>query len=257
MDFLKSLHEYLTGEGWFVTGITIMIILDLMGRVLIKKEWREIDVKEGLTSIVIGLIYLFVGITLAAFLTEPIYSIALEYRLWSFPNVWWASVLAVLLAEFTYYWGHRWLHEVRLFWCIHMVHNSARDLSVATALKMPMLEPLFMSLTFIWTLPYLGFSNVDALVTSGFFLLFDAFHHTTVIPKLGKWDKYIPFVTPAQHRVHHGSDLKYLDKNYGGLLIIWDWVFGTFLDEEEEPTFDMTKNIDSYNSIYLQTVGFQ
>lgn len=255
-NIFQQAYEYLTGEGWFVSAIALLIFLDFVGRV-IKGEYGKIDHKEAISSFAIGILYLGVGVSVAGIVSKPIENFAYEYRLWDLPNVWWTSVLALIVAEFTYYWGHRWLHTVRLFWCIHMVHHSAKDLSVATAVKMPVLEPLFMALGFVWFLPFFGFSTVDALFAAGFNFVFGAFHHTTVVPKLGSLDKFIPFVTPAQHRVHHGCDLKYLDTNYGGVLIIWDWVFGTFQDEEEEPTYGLTKNIDSYNPIYLQTVGFQ
>lgn len=257
MQLLTSIYEYFTGDGWFIAVIGFLIFLDFLGRVFIKKEFSKIDFKEGIASGVIGIIYITIGTGMAGLVAEPMSAFAHEHRLWTVPNVWLASLMALLLGELTYYWGHRWLHEVRLFWCIHQVHHSAKDLSVATAIKMPVLEPLFMALVFSWFLAFFGFNSVDGLLSGGFFLIFGAFHHTTVIPKLGKLDKFIPFVTPAQHRVHHGSDLKNLDKNYGGLLIVWDWIFGTFQDEEEEPTYGLTKNIDSYNPIYLQTVGFQ
>ena len=166
-------------------------------------------------------------------------------------------MLAVLLAELLYYWQHRLLHEVRVLWCIHHVHHSAKDLSIATALRMPVLEPFAPAFLFAWIGPWLGFSTVDSLLGAGFNFLFGAFHHTTVFPKLGRLDKFIPFVTPAQHRVHHGSNLKYIDRNYGGTLIVWDWVFGTFVDEEEEPTYGLTKDIDTYNPWTIHTIAFR
>lgn len=257
MEILNRIFEYLIGDGWFITGIAILIFLDFLGRVFIKKEFDKIDFKEGFSSGVIGVLYITVGVGMAGLVSDPMSHFAHEHRLWTVPEVWWAPFLAFLLGDLTYYWGHRWLHTVRLFGCIHLVHHSAKDLSVATAIKMPVWEPLFFALAFSWFLSFLGFEGITPALGAGFGFLFGAFHHTTVIPKLGRLDKYIPFVTPAQHRVHHGSDLKYLDRNYGGVLIIWDWIFGTFQDEEEEPTYGLTKNIDSYDPLYLHTVGFK
>ncbi len=233
-----------------------MITVEFLLR-LARGEGDRVDHREAWSSIFTGILYFALGVSLATIVLAPLHRLGFEYRLWDLPNTWWTAVLAVMLAELLYYWQHRLLHEIRLLWCIHHVHHSAKDLSIATALRMPILEPFAPAFLFVWIGPFLGFSTVDTLLAAGFNLLFGAFHHTTVVPKLGALDRFIPFVTPSHHRVHHGKDLKYLDSNYGGTLIVWDWVFGTFVEEQEEPTYGLTKDIDTYNPWTIHTIAFR
>lgn len=252
----QVLHYFTEGDGWFIPLIALMILVELAIRVF-RGQGDRVDHKEGWSSIVTDIAYFAIGVSLAAVVLAPIHQLGFKYRLWDLPNTWWTAALAVLLAELLYYWQHRLLQEVRLLWCIHHVHHSARDLSIATALRMPVLEPFAPAFIFVWIGPWLGFSTVDSLLGAGFNFLFGAFHHTTVFPRLGALDKFIPFDTPAQHRVHHGSDLNYVDRNYGGTLIVWDWLFNTFVDEQEEPTYGLTKDIDTYNPWTIHTIAFR
>jgi sterol desaturase/sphingolipid hydroxylase (fatty acid hydroxylase superfamily) len=160
---------------------------------------------------------------------------------------WWAWLLLFVLDDFSYYWFHRMNHEVRLFWAGHVNHHSSQYLNFATALRQGVGERLHKYLFWLW-LPLLGFDPLMILTMIGINLFYQFWIHTPAIGKLHPIVEAI-FNTPSHHRVHHGSNTRYLDRNHGGVLIIWDRLFGTFAAESDaEPvTYGLTDNIESNN----------
>lgn len=160
---------------------------------------------------------------------------------------WWYWVALFLLVDFAYYWAHRMSHEINLFWGGHVVHHQSEDYNLSVALRQSSLQVVW---TFGFNLPIalLGFETLDFALIAAFNTLYQFWIHTETIGKLG-WLEYI-FNTPSHHRVHHGRDPKYIDKNHAGSLIIWDKMFGTFQAEEEKPTYGITKPINSWNAAY-------
>ena len=154
-----------------------------------------------------------------------------------------------LLVDLAYYWGHRMSHEVNLFWGGHVVHHQSEEYNLSVALRQSSLQTVW---TFAFNLPIalLGFDPVHFILISAFNTLYQFWIHTETIHKLPGPIEYI-FNTPSHHRVHHGSDLKYLDKNHAGILIIWDRLFSSFQPEEERPVYGLTKNIESYNPVVI------
>ena len=166
---------------------------------------------------------------------------------------WWAWVLLFFLDDFSYYWFHRMNHEVRLFWAGHVSHHSSEYLNFGTALRQGVGERLHKFLFWLW-LPLLGFDALMILTMIGLNLFYQFWVHAELVDKMPKWFEAI-FNTPSHHRVHHASNIQYLDCNHAGVLIIWDKWFGTFAEETkiEKPVYGLTENINSYNPAYVAT----
>ena len=165
---------------------------------------------------------------------------------WMMDISWTTALLALLAADFAYYWEHRIAHRVRILWTQHAVHHSSRDYNIITAIRFGPLESVWsllahMPLLLIGFPPELIFFGIIVV------LAYQTWLHTELVGKLGRLEWVLN--TPSHHRVHHECDQKYLDKNYAGILIIWDRMFGSFQEEEETPTYGLTTNFNSKNPI--------
>ena len=161
---------------------------------------------------------------------------------------WWSWVLAVIAADLTYYWMHRWEHEIRFFWAYHSVHHSSTEFNLTTGLRLAWIEGLIEWVFFV-PMIFLGFSVVQTIIALAVVVMYQTWIHTEKIGKLGWADRI--FNTPSVHRVHHGSNRQYLDKNYGGILILWDRVFGTYQAEEEKVNYGLTYPLGTSNPIMI------
>jgi alkylglycerol monooxygenase len=152
-----------------------------------------------------------------------------------------------LLVDLAYYWAHRMSHEINLFWGGHVVHHQSEEYNLSVALRQSSFQVVW---TFAFSLPLavLGFRTLDFALISALTTLYQFWIHTETINTLG-WFEYI-FNTPSHHRVHHGRNPQYIDKNHAGTLIIWDKLFGTFRKEEERPTYGITKPVQSWNPLW-------
>lgn len=163
-------------------------------------------------------------------------------------------IVAFLVADFTYYWMHRIEHEHRILWANHSVHHSSEDFNLTVSMRLCLIEN---AIEWIFLIPMvlIGFMPFQALICLLLVAQYQVWIHTERIVKLGWLDEV--FNTPSVHRVHHGSNSKYLDKNYGGVLMIWDKLFGTFQREEEKVIYGLTKNINSNNPITINFVEYK
>ncbi len=159
--------------------------------------------------------------------------------------IYWVALF--FLVDFAYYWGHRMSHQVNLFWGGHVVHHQSEEYNLSVALRQSSFQTVW---TFAFNLPIalLGFHTLDFVLISAINLLYQFWIHTETINKLGFLEYFLN--TPSHHRVHHGRNPKYIDKNHAGTLIIWDKMFGTFQAEEERPTYGITKPINSWNAVW-------
>jgi sterol desaturase/sphingolipid hydroxylase (fatty acid hydroxylase superfamily) len=166
---------------------------------------------------------------------------------WSPAAKWGAALLCFVGVDFCFYWHHRFGHEFAAGWATHVVHHQSEDFNLIVALRQSAIEH---HLTFFFYLPlaYLGIPVSWYVAMFAFNLIWQFWCHTRLVDKLGPLEWI--FVTPSHHRVHHGRNLQYLDKNYGGTLIIWDRIFGTFEPEKEEVVFGITKPIRSWNPLW-------
>jgi sterol desaturase/sphingolipid hydroxylase (fatty acid hydroxylase superfamily) len=155
-----------------------------------------------------------------------------------------ALVAAVLGWDFIYYWNHRFMHESRYMWAIHVVHHSSERYNLSTALRQPVADSLG---TFVpyGLLALLGLHPDLIAQARGINLLYQYWFHTDTIRTLGPFEKV--FNTPSHHRVHHGSNRQYIDRNHGSILITWDRLFGTFEPEGEPVVYGLTKNLNTFN----------
>ncbi len=155
-----------------------------------------------------------------------------------------AWLAAIVGWDFIYYWNHRMMHEVRGMWAIHVVHHSSERYNLSTALRQPVADALGVWVPYGW-LARVGIRPKLVAQARGINLLYQYWIHTDAIRSIGKAEEVLN--TPSHHRVHHGSNQRYLDRNHGSILIIWDRLFGTFQREEEPVVYGLTKNIDTYD----------
>ena len=198
------------------------------------------NISCGITSQLSGLFLTFLGIGVYTILFE-------KFAFFTLQPTWYYWLVLFLLVDLAYYWGHRMSHEVNLFWGGHVVHHQSEEYNLSVALRQSSLQTVW---TFAFNLPIalLGFDPLHFVLVSAFNTLYQFWIHTETIGKMG-WLEYI-FNTPSHHRVHHGRNPKYIDKNHAGSLIIWDKMFGTFQPEEEKPTYGITKPINSWNPVF-------
>jgi sterol desaturase/sphingolipid hydroxylase (fatty acid hydroxylase superfamily) len=204
------------------------------------------DLDVGIASQVVDVFLKVIG--LAAY--QAVY----EHRLITFPEgsplPW---IIGLIGIDFVYYWWHRASHVVNLLWAVHSVHHQSEDLNLAVALRQPAFEALTI-IPFHVPLALLGVSPAVYVSSYAIDLIYQFWIHTELTKKLGWLEKVLN--TPSAHRVHHGINAKYLDKNYGGILVIWDRIFGTYQPEEELPVYGVTHPLTSYNPIWANLAPF-
>ena len=171
----------------------------------------------------------FLTISLAA----PIIGFAYRHRLFTIPLDTTAAVVVLVIGQdFCYYWFHRASHRIRWFWATHAIHHSSNELNLGASFRFGWTGRLTGSSVFYVPMIWLGFAPGPVFIALGFNLLYQFWIHTEWIPKLG-WLEYV-LNTPSHHRVHHASNAEYLDRNYGGILIVWDRLFGSFVSERDD-----------------------
>lgn len=168
--------------------------------------------------------------------------------MFSWDNSWIVILICIILFDFIYYWAHRWGHEINFFWGAHIVHHQSEEYNLSVALRQSWFHNLIAFPLFL-PLALLGFSTMIVGGVAVFITLYQYWIHTQAIGKLPAWIEFI-FNTPSHHRVHHGVNPKYIDKNHGAFLIIWDRLFGTFQEEEEPPCYGITTRFPSMNPVW-------
>jgi alkylglycerol monooxygenase len=165
------------------------------------------------------------------------------------PMNWFTYLLLFLGVDFIFYWVHRWGHHINIMWAAHSPHHSAEEMNFFVALRASVTQRLF-SFFFFFPLTIIGFKPTDIYMITGIHLFQAFLHHTELIKKLW-WGIEAIFTTPSHHRVHHGVNFRYLDKNFGEFLIIWDKIFGTFEEESEKVIYGMYSHPQSWNPINI------
>lgn len=155
-----------------------------------------------------------------------------------------ALACAILGWDFIYYWNHRFMHESRYMWALHVVHHSSEHYNLSTALRQPVAEALGTSIPY-GALCLFGITPEMVATARGVNLLYQYWIHTETIRTVGPPEAVLN--TPSHHRVHHGSNSQYIDRNHGSILIVWDRLFGTFEAEDQRVIYGLTKNINTFN----------
>ncbi|UYH54423.1 sterol desaturase family protein [Qipengyuania sp. SS22] len=205
----------------------------------------------GLGSTVSGL--LFGGLFFALFLW------LWEFRLFDVPWTWWAFTLCFVLDDLKYYWVHRFGHRIRWFWASHVNHHSSQHYNLSTALRQTWTGFLTLGFVFAFPLVLLGFHPMMIAICGGFNLIYQFWIHTEAIDRMPRWFEAV-MNTPSHHRVHHATNPRYLDRNYAGVFIVWDKMFGTFEPEVEgeKIRYGIVKQLGSFNllwSVFHEWVG--
>ena len=205
--------------------------------------------KDSFASLAMGLGFLGIEIFLKLL---PFAGLAwlYQFRLFDIPVVWWSWLLLLFAEDFCYYWFHRLSHEVRFLWAAHVNHHSSTHYNLTTALRQSWTTP-FTGFIFWAPLPLLGFPVEMILIQKSISLLYQYWLHTELIGDLD-WFETV-FNTPSHHRVHHGRNPIYLDRNHAGIFIIWDKLFGTFEPEGEPVDYGLTKNIHTFYPVRIAT----
>lgn len=215
-----------------------------------KENKHLYETKDTFTSLGLG-----IGNVLTGFITKALifwlFTFLYEHRFFTLDaSRWYYWALLFFADDFSYYWFHRTSHFINYFWASHVVHHSSQHYNLAAALRQTWTGNLSGAFLFWAWMPLAGFHPIWILFMQQVSLIYQFWIHTETISKLPRPLEFI-LNTPSHHRVHHGSDLKYLDKNHAGILIIWDRMFGSFQPEEERPVYGLTKNIESYNPAYI------
>lgn len=212
-----------------------------------RKRPEIFNYESSVSNISIGLAERLINLFIAASFYQLFYYIYEHYRIFDIPSHFWIWVGLILATDFVWYWYHRLGHEVNFFWAAHIVHHHSEEFNFTAAARITTFQAIIR--TGFWCiLPFIGFHPkmvITMLIVHG---AYSFFTHTQVIGRI-KWLEYV-FVTPSVHGVHHASDEKYLDKNYGDMFTFWDRMFGTFQEEEEKPKYGLTHPLKSYSFLW-------
>ena len=232
---------------WAIPVFLVSVILE--GIIIQRKRPLNYNIKDTLASLSMGIGNIIVDLAsklIVVFIITLLYE---NYRITDIPFSWWAWLIILIAEDFCYYWSHRIGHESRFFWASHIVHHSSQKYNLSTALRQTWTGSFFTFIFFLM-LPILGFHPLMIFTQMSISLLYQYWIHTELIDKMPRWFEAI-FNTPSHHRVHHGSNPLYLDRNHAGILIIWDKMFGSFEPEVEKPIYGLVKNIETYNPIKI------
>ncbi|MGW5668575.1 sterol desaturase family protein [Micromonospora sp. NPDC003776] len=237
-----------------VPAFLLLIIIEAVSyRFLPDDDERGYEVRDTTTSLSMGLGSQLIGVPWKL-LTAGLYAgLWLVAPIHLSPGHWWTWVIVFFADDIAYYWFHRLHHEVRVLWASHVVHHSSVYYNLSTALRQSW-TPMT-SLPFWLPLALLGIPPWMIFLQQSISLLYQFFLHTERVTVLPRPIELI-FNTPSHHRVHHGSNAEYLDRNYGGILIVWDRLFGTFEPERAAARYGLTKNINTYNPLRVATHEF-
>ncbi|HVL35452.1 MAG TPA: sterol desaturase family protein [Burkholderiales bacterium] len=232
-------------------AIPAFVLLVLAEMVLARyRDRRRYCPRDTLTSLSLGVGNLAAGV-LSGGLVLAAAVAAHEYRLFELGWTWWAFVLCFVLDDLAYYAFHRSAHRVRWFWASHVIHHSSQHYNLATALRQPWTS--FFSLAFAFRLPLfvLGFEPSMVLFCAGLNLVYQFWIHTEAIGRLPRAIEAV-MNTPSHHRVHHAVNPRYLDRNYAGVFIVWDRLFGTFEPErdDERPRYGIIHQLGSFSILW-------
>ena len=223
MIFLEILVSNFRNQNFYKRGDTLCTVGLLLGNII---------VAFAIKGIVLAFhIYLY------------------QFRVFDFVNevpIWVLWIMTFISIDLVFYVYHRMSHRIRFLWAIHLSHHSSEEMNFAVSFRQAWFGPIS-KIPFFMVLPLLGFDPTIIAVAGVISTLWGIVGHTQVIDKLGPLEWI--FNTPSHHRVHHGSNKQYIDKNYGNLLIIWDRMFGTFEPEQEEVKFGLVNNVNTFNPV--------
>ncbi len=226
-----------------------LVILVVAEALYMIKEKRH-DHKDMLTSLGMALGRLPFSVFTKGLILY-FYAIINQYRLFTIPsNKYWGWIICFFCDDISYYWFHRLSHQVRFLWASHKVHHTSQQFNLSTAFRVPWTSDLSGTFLFWAWMPFIGIAPSMVIFMKSASVVYQFWMHTETIGKLPKWFEAV-FNTPSHHRVHHGSNVEYLDKNHAGTLIIWDKIFGTYQEEIFKPKYGLTEELKSFNPFVI------
>lgn len=228
-----------------VPAMVLFSVIEIVVSFYQKRQYYE--KKETIGSILVGIGNLIVNFALKGLLMMPIIWIY-NWVPWRMEFSWWTFLPCYIIYDFASYWAHRISHEQRFWWATHVVHHSGETYNLTTSFRLSWVQNL--KIVFFLPVMLFGFHPIIFFITNQLAVLFQFWVHTEYIKKLPKWVEYI-FATPSNHRVHHGSQEQYIDKNYGATFIIFDRIFGTYEPEVEKVRYGITTNIPNKSNPFF------
>lgn len=235
-----------------IPGFVLLVLAEMLWAW--KRRPEAYEPRDTLTSLAFGLGSTVAGLLLGGFALF-VFLAAYEYRLFEIGpewwTVWWAWIACFVLDDLAYYWIHRAGHRVRWFWASHVNHHSSQHYNLSTALRQTWTGAFTLGFAFKLPLVLLGFHPVMIAVVGGFNLIYQFWIHTEAIGKMPRWFEAV-MNTPSHHRVHHATNPRYLDRNYAGVFIVWDKLFGTFEPERDDETirYGIVRQLGSFNLLH-------
>lgn len=231
----------------FITPLVLLLLFLEIGYSVYKQNGIY-NFQDTITNLGTGIGNQCVNLGVAFFVFK-FYGFIYQYIPWKVPNTWYFLLLLLVIQDFVFYWFHRTGHTLHVFWAAHMPHHSSEELNLSVGLRASFTQRIFQFLFFDWVLVVFGFSPEMIYSMAAIHLFIAYWHHTQLINKLG-WIEKI-FVTPSHHRVHHGVNPEYIDKNFSEFLIIWDRIFGTFAKEEKPVCYGLTHPPRTWDPFYI------
>ncbi len=235
--------EVLAAPLYFVLMLVELVLIAM------RRGKGEYEARDTLTSLSMGVISVVTGALFAGGFEFLLFA-AYEWRI-ADPGFGIAAVVACfVLDDLRYYWAHRLGHRVRWFWANHVIHHSSQHFNLSTALRQPWSGPINFLIVLQLPIAWLGFHPALIAFVYGLNLIYQFWIHTEAIDRMPRWFEAV-FNTPSHHRVHHGSNPRYLDANYAGTLIVWDKLFGSFVPEQDdEPVhYGLVKDLGTFSPI--------
>ena len=242
----------------FLIGMTPIFLLAFMIEFVVEHKrghGKNFFWKETIANLSLGASYQVFEAVMWILVTGGIFTWVYQHRVFDVPVNGWTILPIFVAMEFCYYCFHRAAHRVRWFWTAHVPHHSGETMNFTNAMRQSLLNAFTGSFVFFLPLVFLGVPPAVVMFCYAVDLAYQYFVHTESIGKFPAWFEYI-FDTPSNHRVHHGSNPQYIDKNYGGVLIIFDRLFGTYEPEVEKVEYGITHQIRSYNFLVLNVHEF-
>ncbi|WP_316829541.1 sterol desaturase family protein [Pedobacter aquatilis] len=212
-----------------------------------KKRSSVFKYESSIANFSVGIAERLLNLFIAASFYQLYEWVYKNYALFNIPNKWYIWIFLLLATDLVWYWYHRLGHEINFLWAAHIVHHQSEEFNLSAAARITTIQAVFRNV-FWCVLPFIGFHPDMIIVILLAHGAYSFFTHTQLIGKIG-WLEHV-FITPSLHGVHHASDEKYLDKNYGDVFVFWDKIFGTFQTEEEPPSYGLTHPIKSYSFLW-------
>jgi sterol desaturase/sphingolipid hydroxylase (fatty acid hydroxylase superfamily) len=230
-----------------IPGFLLLVLLEAVFDAVMRRDLYE--ARDTAASLSMGIGNVVVNLV-AKGMQFAIFSFVYQFRTFELGFQWWVWLPAFFADEFSYYWMHRTSHRCRFFWASHVIHHSSQRYNLSTALRQTWTGSWMTWIFWMW-MPVVGFPPVMIMTMMACSLIYQFWIHTEVVRRMGPLE--VALNTPSHHRVHHAMNPRYIDRNHGGTLILWDKLFGTFVpeDESDRPRYGLTHHLNSYNPVRI------